>query len=368
MKTDVTDTVSMQFVQRALYWLGKDSPSCDRLLREIDLQSEEISQREMRVPATLFSKVWSSVSRELQDEFFALDSRRMKPGSFALICRSLAMETRFDVAIESCLRSFALMLDDIEASLVCEGNFASLRINVRSNDPHKRVHATELYLTMVHGIMCWLAGRRVPLVRLDVDYPVPEHVSEYPALFTEAVQFSQSGIAAFFDARWLKTSISHGLDSVEQFLGSMPQSIVTKFKNASSVTLVIRDQLRRSPAMEWPDICGLARQMQMTTSTLQRRLDAEGASFTSLKLELRRDMAIELLRTTRKPICDIAADIGYKELSTFYRAFRQWTGTAPGSYRSFGQLTATECTPSASIRLASHFEKFDVPRHRRPVV
>ncbi|WP_084199392.1 helix-turn-helix domain-containing protein [Noviherbaspirillum autotrophicum] len=34
-----------------------------------------------------------------------------------------------------------------------------------------------------------------------------------------------------------------------------------------------------------------------------------------------------------KPIADIAAELGFTEASTFYRAFRKWTGARPSEYR-----------------------------------
>jgi transcriptional regulator GlxA family with amidase domain len=44
-------------------------------------------------------------------------------------------------------------------------------------------------------------------------------------------------------------------------------------------------------------------------------------------------MAIHLLKQSRLSLEDIGAALGFAELSTFYRAFRRWTGAAPGEYR-----------------------------------
>ena len=50
-------------------------------------------------------------------------------------------------------------------------------------------------------------------------------------------------------------------------------------------------------------------------------------------------MAVRLLRDGNAPIQEVAAQAGYLEFSAFYRAFRQWTGRAPGDYRH-GQRAA----------------------------
>ncbi len=44
-------------------------------------------------------------------------------------------------------------------------------------------------------------------------------------------------------------------------------------------------------------------------------------------------MAIDLLCRTTLSVEAIAGELGYQEVSAFYRAFRHWTGTRPGSYR-----------------------------------
>jgi AraC-like DNA-binding protein len=71
----------------------------------------------------------------------------------------------------------------------------------------------------------------------------------------------------------------------------------------------------------------------MTPQTLRRRLREEGQGFQSLKDNLRRDAAIEYLARPDMTLLDIADQLGFSEASTFHRAFKTWTGVAPGEYR-----------------------------------
>jgi AraC-like DNA-binding protein len=48
---------------------------------------------------------------------------------------------------------------------------------------------------------------------------------------------------------------------------------------------------------------------------------------------IRESIAVEYLTTTRKPLSEIAYALGYDDLSNFRRAFKRWTGKAPGEYR-----------------------------------
>src|SRR5207245_70477 len=80
-------------------------------------------------------------------------------------------------------------------------------------------------------------------------------------------------------------------------------------------------------------LCDAAEQLHMSTSTLQRHLALEGTSFRALKDDLRRDLAIVRLNTSEVPLAALAAELGFADGPAFQRAFKTWTGSAPGSYR-----------------------------------
>jgi len=81
------DTVSMHFVCAAVARLAPASRS--RALAHAGIPEALLQAAHARVPAQAFSALWLAVSRELDDEFFGLDRRRMKVGSFALLCHAV---------------------------------------------------------------------------------------------------------------------------------------------------------------------------------------------------------------------------------------------------------------------------------------
>jgi AraC-like DNA-binding protein len=53
-----------------------------------------------------------------------------------------------------------------------------------------------------------------------------------------------------------------------------------------------------------------------------------------VKDDLRRDMALDQLLHSGKSTPEIASLLGFADQSTFYRAFRKWTGGLPSDYRA----------------------------------
>jgi AraC-like DNA-binding protein len=42
---------------------------------------------------------------------------------------------------------------------------------------------------------------------------------------------------------------------------------------------------------------------------------------------------LQAVAQSRRPLADIAQFLGFAEVSTFYRAFRRWTGLPPARWR-----------------------------------
>ncbi len=101
--------------------------------------------------------------------------------------------------------------------------------------------------------------------------------------------------------------------------------------------LAPRFALRVRAALPSPDggcrsLVEVARAMHTSPRTLKRRLATEGTSFSAILEEARRLRAEQLLRSDRG-LDAIASELGYADAASFSRAFRRWTGRAPGAWR-----------------------------------
>ena len=83
----------------------------------------------------------------------------------------------------------------------------------------------------------------------------------------------------------------------------------------------------------WPGLRDTAATFHMSAPTLQRHLAAAGTSFQTLKDELRRDIAIVRLAAGQDSLAELALTLGFADSAAFQRAFKGWTGSAPGTYR-----------------------------------
>jgi len=347
-------TVSMAFVRSAVQAL--DAGQRQQALSEAGIDPAALSQADARVPAAAFAQLWMSVAAMLDDEFFGLDARRMKVGSFAMLCHALVGQAAVGPALRQALRCLSLFLDDIGAQLRQAGGTASVVISSRiaagrddAAARDARRFADETLLVMLHGLLCWLAGRRVPLSRIDWAHPQPAHADEYRRMFSPLQRFDAPATAIHFDARVLQAGVTIHAAGLKAFLRDAPQSVFLKQVVATGlgdrVRRLCRTALDRGD--QAPTLAMLAQALQLSAATLRRRLEDEGTSWGQLKDEVRRDLALHHLADSDLAVSEIAARLGFEDASTFYRAFRKWTGSAPGAWRATARQAAGQADAPA---------------------
>ena len=71
----------------------------------------------------------------------------------------------------------------------------------------------------------------------------------------------------------------------------------------------------------------------MSPRTLQRNLKQEGTSYKEIVRRTREQLARHYVSNTTLAYPEISFLIGFEEPSSFFRAFREWTGDTPESMR-----------------------------------
>lgn len=92
-----------------------------------------------------------------------------------------------------------------------------------------------------------------------------------------------------------------------------------------------------------------ARALCVSTRTLKRRLQEEGWSYRTLVDEVRKREALRAMGNPSLRLEDIASLVGYTDQANFARAFRRWTGQAPGTYRAEQAAKVTPLRPGLRV-------------------
>lgn len=104
-------------------------------------------------------------------------------------------------------------------------------------------------------------------------------------------------------------------------------------QSRQTVAEQVKTVLKRLLAGQRPSIHDVARQLSLSSRTLQRRLTNTGVSFQQLLEEARRELARHYLSQSSLELNETAYLLGYEDANSFFRAFHHWEGTTPGQWR-----------------------------------
>lgn len=99
---------------------------------------------------------------------------------------------------------------------------------------------------------------------------------------------------------------------------------------SAQVKSIVARKMGRGPC----NVANIASEMGMTSRTLQRCLAAEKTSLRAIMREHRQEIAQASLAGSRSSLSEIAWSLGYSDGTVFWRAYKQWTGSAPSRRRN----------------------------------
>lgn len=327
-------TIPIALVQGMLSGVRSRGQGCEVFLADAGIAPELLDQTGARVTAAQYIALFRSLIERLDDECIGFLSRPMKRGCFALTARAALGAPDLETAIRRIAHTFRLVQDDAVLELVHEGTQAGVALRFLDPAPRPRF-ADEMLLRVYWRLLAWLAGGRLPAVRFDFAFESPPHVGSYGKVFPGPLNFGCPHSAFWFDEARLKEPVRRDEAALRAFLAEGQSNVILPPPHRDPTVTRVRQFLQETqPA--WPDLAAAAAALHMSTSTLQRHLAAEGASFQTLKDELRRDIAIVRLSATAVPLAALAQELGFTDSAAFQRAFKGWTGSPPGAYRRTG--------------------------------
>jgi AraC-like DNA-binding protein len=236
-------------------------------------------------------------------------------------------------ALETGLGFLSLMFERMPAQLVHQQSLAEIVLWEPEPEP-KRAFTYFAYWMIVHGVACWLAGRRIPILAIELRCPQPDFCDDYQVMFSDNLRFDRPRTRMIFSADCLDLPIKRSPEELKRFLAHAPANILVKYRDPDSLATRIKTDLRQMPADTWPETEGLAASLCISASTLRRRLAEEGQTYQGLKDSVRKELAIVWLADAEISFSEIATRLGFADASSFYKAFRKWSGSNPGHYRS----------------------------------
>ncbi|MGR0279755.1 AraC family transcriptional regulator ligand-binding domain-containing protein [Marinomonas dokdonensis] len=335
-------TVPMSSVRYLLQAVENQGLDRKALLESLDIQEQDLIDAQS-FPAYQYGMLYQKIMWLMQDESFGmLSGGKIPNGAFRMMCLSIIHARSLAHALYRCSDFYEICRGPtIKPVLIKKGRFAlvtfapieSMHDEVETILKPESKEQLRTTLSMWHHFFCWLIGRRLSLKAAYFTSERPDDVEYDKTLFQSEVKYNQHANALVFPASYLDMPIVQTEDSLRGFLKTAPYQLLVMVENDNSLKSRVMAILGKDFSREMPSADEVASGLNMSVSTLRRRLNEENTSYQQIKDESRKEAAITYMNVPRLSINDIAGLMGFDEPSAFFRSFKKWTGMTPGEYR-----------------------------------
>lgn len=303
------------------------------LLRGAGLTLADLEDPDARLPAPTVMALWNALRERTGDPALQLAAPQALPwGAYRIIDHLVAASTTVGDGVRRFAQFFGLIADSLVLEIGEATDHRSVTLSTVGGGPVPPVYVDYVFAALVSRIRM----RICPTVRLrsvEMRMPAPVMVAPYHEVFQAPVRFD-AGVdrLTFGTADWAERT-QHGDAALAELLEAHARVLAQRTPRATvGFTLEVRRAIVATLA-KGGTAQQVARALNLSVRSLQRRLVESGTTFRDLSETVRGELAQGYLANPRVSISEVAVMLGFSEQSAFNRAFKRWTGETPGRWR-----------------------------------
>ena len=185
------------------------------------------------------------------------------------------------------------------------------------------------------ALVAWgriLSGTGLAIKQACFAFDQPTYLSAYTPIFGEGLQFNYPKNTLRFDSHWLDTPITSANPLLKSMMENEAAKLIKTLDTHHPVSAKVKQLITDSLARQLVSSEQVSAAMSMSRQTLYRKLKQENTDFKTLLNEARKAKAAELLALGKENMLSISLSLGFKEPSSFYKAFKRWYGMPVKSF------------------------------------
>lgn len=258
--------------------------------------------------------------------------QRQRISDFGVYGYALATSPTFGDALRFGHEHLVLAGPVLRITFELRGNVGVLRSHNPQSLGSVLPFVAEFWRSSMTALLSRVLEAPFPSKAMYFPYEAPPHVKAYRSTFACPVYFDSDVMEWHFDGSVLDAPCPNASTMTAGIFRDFCERIVSSGEGQTSLQRQVRavcldTQGRQATA------ASVAATLGLSLRTFHRRLRAEGATFQRLLDDVRSSVAIEYLVNTTMPVEEIGNRLGMPDASNLRKAFRRWTGSAPGTYR-----------------------------------
>ncbi len=314
----------MPIIRDILYGAASRGAILSDLCNSLEISVEELNDSEKSVDFQKAYRSWELAVKYTQDSMLGLHlGETATPSILGLIGHLMQSSPDLLSAYQRVCKHATLATDMFRYSIESNQQQTILRYEpaglwLKISEASAR-QAVEQAMAGTLNVFYLLSGKRVKPVRTEFIFS-KRNTAEYERIFNSTIKFNGKQNALYFNTQQLHLSVI----SYDKSLFALFERIIQEKLEKLDRKLSLSDQVKKVLAQEFKGQITsagvMATHLNMSVRTFQRKLNEEGTSYRELSKNLRRELALKLLKTSGIRVSEVASILGYSEASALRKA------------------------------------------------
>ncbi len=345
-----TPLVTVRAVQPVVAGLEALGYKTDQIFTKVNISRSVLDNADGGIPHTAMMAFWQEALALTGDDTLGLHLAEAAPlESFGVHAYALQSSPTLREAYRRACRYQRLIHQATDLTFDEEADEGVLQHTLPDGRSVPR-HPAEFLVTLWVRFGRLITGSNWVPRLVCFAHDTPPNVSEHQRVFQTSIQFSSGRTAMHIPNHILDAPNASADPGLIGVLDDYAERLLEQTPTPPAVTLSerVRLQLLETLTGGIPTAEEISQSLHMSVRTLHRNLQQEGVTFSELLNQLRQEQATSYLANPNISISEVAFLLGFSEISSFYRAFKRWTGTTPAEFRAakLSSLTPPHQSPN----------------------
>jgi AraC-like DNA-binding protein len=292
----------------------------------------------MRIPGARYNKekiakLWEETGRLIEDPCFGLAAAtHWHPSYLGTLGYAMLASSSLRITLERLVRFFEIITSVNAGELIEDETNKTLTFNFIYKDNPLPVYREDAALALILSILRGNFQQTFTPVSVSFKHSNKRCLKQYSDFFRSTIYFGAPTSSLTLSLEVADQNLPSGNKELATLNDQIMCQYLADLDNANLSKKVQTIIIEHLPSGNIT-IENIAKQLAVSSRSLQRRLLEDGETFTSLLDKTRQDIARQYVTDKQYELTEVAFLLGFSELSTFSRSFKRWTGQSPDQYR-----------------------------------
>lgn len=326
-------TVSNTTPKSILDACAQSGVDVQNLFSNAKIVKDIVNQPNGRTPFNDVIRLWEKSFEKTNDRMIGIKASSCVPfGAFKIIDYIFATSSTPKEGLSKFADYYPLVNEGFISSVNIKGNLGYIELHNPTDPKVLPFQYVDFVFACILTRVRFSTSINWNPIEVNLTCSEPQNTTEYNQMFQAPIKFNQPVNQMIIEKDLFDLLQPNADAHLCEMLDNHAQYLLKQMPTEKDLLYELSRILRESLRYGEIDLNSSARKLGMSRRSLQRKLKTQGVSYRKLLKQIRYELAMNLLTQENTSIEETAFLLGYSEKSSFYRAFKEWTGKTPHKF------------------------------------